>query len=196
MAQAPTYTLDGFVEDIRQVFASSKDPRSLAQGVATHMKELLAVPGWLEEKTNLPAEGGYGRVDLYTDQEYGHPGPGFLVMCSVQAPGASLAAGGVPHDHGASWVVYGVYKGAIRQTKFHWTYSEGAWTAPQLKSKESFVQKEGKVAFFLPGEIHSTENVHNGRSLVLRVEAQRLELVARHRYDQGSNSAVALQPAD
>jgi predicted metal-dependent enzyme (double-stranded beta helix superfamily) len=196
MVKKTTYTFERFIADVRQVFASSKDPRSQAQSVVRHMKELLAVPGWIEEKADLPAKGGYGRLDLYVDEEYEHPGPGFLAMCAVQPTGslASKAPGTSPHDHGASWVVYGVYKGAIRQTKWRWVYPEGTWTSPELKPVEQFVQKKGEIAFFLPGEIHLTLNVVDERSLVLRLEAQNLDRVARHRYDLQTNFAV-LQPA-
>src|SRR6266852_2525307 len=107
------------------------------------MRELLAVPGWLEEKLQSLPKGGYGRVDLHMDDKYGHPEPGFLAMCSAQD-----------------------------------------WTSPELKPAERYVQREGEVAFFLPGEIHTTKNVHDGRSLVFRLEGQRLDRVLRHRYNQ------------
>ena len=192
MAQTGVYTLEAFIADVRKVFASSKDPRSQAQGVARHMKELLRVPGWLEEKLGPQTEGRYGRTDLYVDDSRGHPAPGFLLMCATQGPAAE-GAGSAPHDHGASWVVYGVYRGAIEQSKYRWVCQEGAWTSPELKEAEQFVQSEGEVAFFLPGEIHKTRSIHE-RSLVLRLEAQKLDRVVRHRYDQGANSAVAIGP--
>ena len=50
MAQTATYTLDRFIADVKQMFASTTDPRAQAQAVANHMRELLAEPGWLEEK--------------------------------------------------------------------------------------------------------------------------------------------------
>jgi hypothetical protein len=95
MTQTATYTVEQFMTDVRQVFASTQDPRSQAQAVAQHMRALLAVPGWLDEKLqSLP--GGYGRVDLHMDDAYGHPEPGFLAMCSAQRPGQH----NTPHDHG------------------------------------------------------------------------------------------------
>ncbi len=121
MTQAATYTMETFVADVRQIFASTKDPRAQAQEVARHMQVLLKAPGWLEERINLSAEGGFGRYDLHQDEEFGHPEGGFLLMCGVQAPGKEA---GVPHDHGTTWVVYGVYKGAIEQTKWRWSYPE------------------------------------------------------------------------
>jgi hypothetical protein len=39
MPQAATYTLETFVEDVRQIFAATKDPRLQAQEVARHRKE-------------------------------------------------------------------------------------------------------------------------------------------------------------
>jgi len=40
MIQAVTYTLETFVEDVRQIFATTTDPRRQAQEVARHMQEL------------------------------------------------------------------------------------------------------------------------------------------------------------
>lgn len=57
------------------------------------------------------------------------------------------------------------------------------------------VQRVGAVAFFLPGEIHTTKNVHDGRSLVFRLEGQNLERVLRHRYNQQEHSARAFSAA-
>lgn len=191
MTQRATDTLAQCIADVRQVFASTKDPRAQAQAVAQHTRELLAVPGWLEEQLTQLPEGGYGRVDLHLDAEYGHPEPGFLVMCSAQRPGQDNA----PHDHGASWVVYGVYQGAIEQTRWRWIYPERDWTSPELKPTDHDVQGEGEVAFFLPGEIPTTKNVHEGRSRVFRLEGQRLDQGLRHRYNQRENSARAFRAA-
>ncbi len=65
--QTATYTIEVFLDDVREVCASSKDALVLAQGVAQHMKKLLATPAWLEEKLDLPEEGGFGRYDLHYD---------------------------------------------------------------------------------------------------------------------------------
>jgi len=64
-------------------------------------------------------------------------------------------------------VVYGVYEGAIEQTKWRWSYPEADRTAPELKPLESWVQKPGDIAFFLPGEIHHTCCVADDRAVVV-----------------------------
>jgi predicted metal-dependent enzyme (double-stranded beta helix superfamily) len=184
MTQTATYTMEAFVDDVKQIFASTNDPLAQAQAVADHMENLLAEPDWLEEKLNLPEEGGFGRYDLHQDEEDGAPDPGFLLMCSVQKPDQD----NLPHDHGAAWVVYGVYQGTIKQTKWRWFYPGEGVDSPQIKEIGTFDQGEGKVAFFLPGEIHDTVNVTGDRALVVRLESQKLTEVIRYQYDPKANT--------
>ncbi|PKB80078.1 MAG: hypothetical protein BZY88_09975, partial [SAR202 cluster bacterium Io17-Chloro-G9] len=118
MTQTATYTMEAFIDDVKEIFAGSRDPLAQAQAVSEKMKQLLATPGWLEEKLNLPDEGGFGRYDLHIDEELGQPGAGFYLMCTVQKPDQTQ----LPHDHGVAWVAYGVYQGSIKQTKFRWAF--------------------------------------------------------------------------
>ena len=67
MAQVQTtsYTMEAFIEDVRNVFRTETDPHVQAKMVSGFMKTLLAVPGWLEEKLELEEQGGYGRYSLH-----------------------------------------------------------------------------------------------------------------------------------
>ena len=179
MTQTASYTMDSFLDDVRETFASTKDPLAQASTVAANLKTLLATPGWLEEMLDLPEEGGFGPKSLHLEEEVGHPGPGFWLMASVQRPDQD----NLPHDHGNAWVVYGVYEGAIEQTKWRWFYPGEGVDQLQIKETGQFVQKEGAVAFFLPGEIHNTRNVTGGRALVVRLESQKLDRITRYQYN-------------
>lgn len=182
--------IDRFVGAVRDVFASTADARKQAQGIATQMKILLADANLMEE---IEQKGGGkpGRIDLHIDDTYGHPGPGFCLMTSLTPKGKSTG-GARAHDHGASYVVYGVYKGAIEQTKYTWAYTNAKdWTAPELREGDRFVQKAGEIAFFLPGEIHKTSAVGDDPPIVLRLEAQLLDRVARHTYNLASSEALS-----
>jgi len=187
MAQAKVYTLDEFVQDVGQVFSDHNDPRAQAQKVSKHLSGLLKVPDSLEGRLDPPTDGEFTMQNLHLDKDRGHPSPGFLVMVSTLAAGW----GNVPHDHGTIWVVYGVYKGSIQQTKYQWVYPEGEWTAPQFTVIQKFIQKPGEISFFLPGEIHDTSNASTERSLVVRVESRSLEGHWRHMYNLENNAAVA-----
>lgn len=183
-------SIDQFIEGVREVFANSQDARTQAQGIARHMKVLLADPGLMDE-IKQRAGGKTGRIDLHIDDKYGHPGPGFCLMTSLAGSGGGGPGGFRPHDHGASFVVYGVYKGAIEQTKYRWVYvKEGEWTSPELAPGDRFVQHPGDIAFFLPGEIHKTAAVGNEPPVVIRLEAQFLPRVTRHAYDLQKSGAL------
>ena len=188
MTQTATYTMEAFLADVKEVFASSKDALVQARAVANHMKKLLATPGWLEKRLDLPEEGGFGRYDLHYEEDLGHPNPGFYLMCTVQKPDQD----NLPHDHGAAWVVYGVYQGAIEQNKWRWFYPGEGVESTQIKQYGKFVQKDGAVAYFLPGEIHHTRNVTGGRALVVRLESQKLDQVTRFQYNPEDNSVTIM----
>jgi len=181
--------IEQFVGAVRDVFANTPDARSQAQGISNQMKTLLAAPNLLEE---IKQKGGGkpGRINLHIDDEYGHPGPGFCLMTSL-TPRGQATGGARAHDHGASFVVYGVFKGAIEQTKYIWAYNkDGDLTAPELKQGDRFVQNAGDIAFFLPGEIHNTSAVGDEPPIVIRLEAQLLDRVTRHSYNLDGSRAV------
>jgi predicted metal-dependent enzyme (double-stranded beta helix superfamily) len=187
-AHTATYTMEAFIEDVQEVFRTERDPHKQAKAVAGYMKELLAVPGWLEEKLDLPVDGGYGRFALHLDDASGHPGNGWYLMASVQEPGQD----NLPHDHGVTWVIYGVYQGAIRQRKWRWAFPGEGVDQAQIVEHGSFVQRDGTVAYFMPGEIHDTLNVAEGRSLVVRLESQKLDRVTRFQYNPADGSMTIM----
>ena len=63
----------------------------------------------------------------------------------------------------------------------------------QIKESGSFVQKDGAVAFFLPGEIHNTLNLEDGRSVVVRLESQKLDLITRYQYNPTDNAVTVME---
>lgn len=182
MSAVAVYTLQDFVKDLRQAFATYDDLVGRANAVAEVLKHLLNVGGWVQE---LLDKGGYDALpgSAYVDNQHGHPAAGFHITCGAQRPGQYNS----PHDHGAGWVVYGTYQGAIEQTRWGWDYSAGL-LRPRLVALTSFVQPPGEAAYFLPGEIHDTRNVAE-RSVVVRVESQKTATLWRHRYDKEANTA-------
>lgn len=178
--------IDNFVDQVRDIFKNTLDVRRQAQDIANALRVLIAEPSLLDEIKN---RGGAtpGRINLHIDNIYGHPEAGFCLMTSLTPKGKSTG-GAKAHDHGASFVVYGVFKGAIKQTKYGWHYPKTSdLLSPQLRPMESFVQNAGEVAFFLPGEIHNTSAIGDDNPIVLRLEAQMLSHVKRHFYDVVEN---------
>ena len=174
--QTATYTMEAFVEDVRNIFRNEQDVHVQAKSVSDLLKKLLAVPGWLDDKIKIDE---VGRYSLHLDEETGHPGNGWWLMASVQKPGQD----NLPHDHGVTWVVYGIYDGSIRQRKWRWAFPGEGVDHAQIVEHGQFTQHNGDVAYFLPGEIHDTLNVEDGLSVVVRLESQKLDRVTRFQYN-------------
>ncbi len=191
MTQTNGYTLEAFIEDARKTFADSDDAKVQAQTIAGHMEKLLQVPNLLDGKLEIP-ETGTSVVSLHHDDQYGHPAPGFWLMCNAQSK-TGATVGVHPHDHGAAWVVYGVYSGAIQQTTWRWAFHAPDRSDPHLDEVGQWIQKPGEVAFFMPGAIHAQQNVFDGPSVVIRLEGQKLDGVIRHSYDLRTESATIVR---
>ena len=113
-------------------------------------------------------------------------------MCNAQSKTGAIV-GVHPHDHGAAWVVYGVYSGAIQQTTWRWAFHAPDRSDPHLDEVGQWIQKPGEVAFFMPGAIHAQKNVFDGPSVVIRLEGQKLDGVIRHSYDLRTESATIVR---
>ena len=188
MTQTNGYTLEAFIEDARKTFADSDDARVQAYTIAKYMENLLQVPKLLDGVLEIP-ESGTAVASIHHDDEYGHPAPGFWLMCNVQTR-TETTVELRPHDHGAAWVVYGVYSGAIQQTTWRWAFHAPDRSAPHLDEVGQWIQKPGEVAFFMPGAIHAQKNIFDGPSVVIRLEGQKLDGVIRHSYDLRTESAT------
>ena len=188
MAQATiTYTEEQFIEDVRQVFATSQDARDQAQGIADHMRRIIAT-GWPESSDKFgPKPGTY---PIYTSDDLGHPNAGFRIFTYRSAPRRAEQVQS-PHDHGACFVVYGVARGANQQTVYAWTYGDDRTQQPTLEPQRSFLQRPGDVDYFLPGTIHSTEGSCTEETVYVRITSEDLEKVWRHRYNLATSTSRA-----
>lgn len=189
MTQTASYTLEAFVHDLQDIFSRPDTLPSLPNAVAEVVQRLLVNGGWIQEKLD---QGGYDALpgSVYSDSQYGYPGPGFHITCGAETPGMYRA----PHDHGAAFVVYGIFKGAVHQVRWGWEHPNSP-LEPQLAQQSDWVQQAGQVAYFMPGEIHSTHNVDDtdGRSIIVRVESQNLKKVERHSYSADENAASLMK---
>ena len=57
MTQTAAYSVDAFIDDVREIFDATQDPLAQAQGVAKNMERLLATPGW-RRGWNFPTRAG------------------------------------------------------------------------------------------------------------------------------------------
>ena len=191
MAQSTAaYTEQRFIEDIREAFASTTDARVQAQTIADRMRELF-VTGWPQNSERFGKEAG--SYTIHADPDYGHPDPGFMVLAYRQGP--QKAGVPSPHDHGACFVVYGVAAGSNVHARYRWSYPADSTQPPALEKVQEVLQKPGDAAYFLPGEIHSTQGSTEEETVYVRVTSQDLDHIWRHRYRLGDNRTSMFKSA-
>ena len=57
MTQTTAYTVDAFIDDVRDIFDATQDPLAQASGVAERMELLLKTPGLAGRAPRTPRRG-------------------------------------------------------------------------------------------------------------------------------------------
>src|SRR5829696_6533586 len=169
-----------FVEDMRALWAS--DPTGAAAGEPKFVERARALLERLlrEAPEDEPWIAGLlaDRVsarELYRDPDYG-----FIQMGHFHG---AVSTGGVPHDHGPCWVLYGVYRGGIEITRYHRTDDGADPARATLEQVEVVEITAGTVQPYGPTDQHHTRQLSPGGSVVMRFLSADLDQVQRYRYD-------------
>lgn len=100
--------------------------------------------------------------ELYRDAEHG-----FVLLAHTEVEGRYRA----PHDHGSSWVAYGVLQGVMEMGTF---VRVGGTAEPERLVKQGTTKVlPGGVQIYLPGDIHDTQCLA-GPAIQLRFTARDL----------------------
>lgn len=151
--------LDFFAGRVRDTWGTLTS--ELVAECSAHLAELLRAPrteAWL---TVLCHERPESR-ELYRD-----PVHGFVLLAQTEAEGRHR----VPHDHGESWVIYGVLRGEMEMGTYARIWQPGE--APRLVKRGSTLVRPGDVQVYLPGDIHDTLCV-SGPAIQFRFTARDL----------------------
>lgn len=144
--------------------------------IAGELAELLANPAFVADTfdEDTPA----GKRLLYRDEA-----TGFLVLAHVQPPGKS----GAPHDHGASWAVYGNARGRTDMTEYR--RINGAQEASAVLTPcARYSIQAGQTRAYPSGAIHAT--AHPELAWVLRITGTDLDTIARYRFRKALDEVV------
>lgn len=134
--------LDEFVEAVR----SDWGPLSteVIADCSRHLEVLLQAPEsepWLADLI---------RAQPLSRELYRDPDLGFVLLAHSEPQGLYRP----PHDHGRSWVIYGVQQGASEMGTYgRFTAADGA---PRLVKRNATPVSPGEVQAYLPGDIHDT----------------------------------------
>lgn len=151
----------------------------LIAGSSAHLAELLQASrteAWLADILHERPESR----ELYRD-----PVHGFVLLAHTEAEGRYRA----PHDHGRSWVLYGVLHGVMEMATYARVEEPGE--GPRLVKRGSTRVRPGDVQVYLPGDIHDTLCV-SGPAIQFRFTARDLRReTSMMRYTDAGGAWVA-----
>jgi predicted metal-dependent enzyme (double-stranded beta helix superfamily) len=163
------YDLDQFVSDCRNILSHDAGPAGREQ-VRLRLEQLLANPDFVERTCGDKVP--HGLVVLHDDKELG-----FQVLAHINDKGRASP----PHDHGASWAIYG------QATKFtdmiEWEREDDGRDAghAKLKPVKSYRLEPGHAGIYQDGRIHSIDYPDQAR--FIRVTGTNLDRIDRVRFD-------------
>ena len=173
------YDLNQFITDCRDILTRDPGPAGREQ-VRANLERLLANKDFVEECCGEAVPRGL-KV-LYED-----PKLGFQILAHIN----DKARVSPPHDHGASWAIYGQ---ATKYTDMiEWERDDG--TDPKhakLKPIKKYRLTPGKAGIYQDGAIHSIDYPDQAR--FIRVTGTNLDKIDRVRFDLASGKVHQMTP--
>ena len=164
-----TYTLEQFCADGNAAMREDAGAAGRDE-IRANLEKLLANEDFIAEHL---AGQSHGKTRLYHDAEFD-----FYVMAHGTD---AVNRKGKPHDHGASWAVYGQATGITDMTVWTRTDDGGRAGEAELEVDRTFPLEPGKAALFDTGIIHST--AHPKPARWVRVTGTDLDTIERYAYD-------------
>jgi predicted metal-dependent enzyme (double-stranded beta helix superfamily) len=168
------YSFDAFLADCK---ADVKDGEAGRERIRRNVERLLSQPDFVAEHFSSTAAAGVHV--LHTDPE-----TGFQVLAHVYDDGKDSP----PHDHGASWAVYGQ---AVKHTDMKvWRRTDdgGKEGHAKVEVEQSYRLDPAMAGKFEPGQIHSIHFPAGAR--FLRVTGTDLKKIPTRRFDPAAHSVT------
>jgi hypothetical protein len=172
------YALDEFIADCRAILQRDPGPQG-REDVRRHLERLL------DNKEFVAATCGddvpTGLKVLYEDKDLG-----FQVLAHIN----DKARKSPPHDHGASWAIYGQ---AAKYTEMvEWERVGGDDKHAELKETKRYRLNPGEAGIYQNGAIHSID--YPDRARFIRVTGTNLDKIERVRFDLATGEVHQMTP--
>ena len=168
------YTLDRFAAECRDILTSDPGPVGRRQVVGI-LESLLQEDDFIAEHCGPDADPG-AHV-LYEDSALG-----FQVLAHVM----NNARTGGPHDHGASWAIYGQAVGHTDMTEYRRLDDGSEDGKAEIEIDRDYRLVRGQAGIFDDGKIHSIDYPDGAR--FIRVTGCDLSTIPRGRYDRDAGT--------
>ena len=174
------YDLDQFVADARAALKRDGGPNGREQ-VRRDLERLLANKEFVEKYCGDQVPRGL-KV-LYEDPELG-----FQVLAHIN----DKARVSPPHDHGASWAIYGQATHYTDMIEWEREDDGGKPGEAKLKPVKKYRLLPGHAGIYQDGKIHSIDYPDDAR--FVRVTGTNLDKITRVRFDLASGKVHPMTP--
>jgi hypothetical protein len=162
------YTLQDFCADIHAILKEENNSAG-REKVRKQMEKLLENDTFIEQFCGPDKKAGVYKLNE-------DPTTGAVVLAHVMDD----AHVSPPHDHGASWAVYGQAAGQTTMREYDRT-DDGAEESFTLEKTKEYTLNKGEVSMFDVGAIHSIDYTDGAR--FVRVTGVDLDRIERHAFD-------------
>lgn len=171
-----TYAIESFAAECRMILTADPGPAG-REKVRNLLEEALADKAFV--MAHLGPHNTNPKTTLYED-----PDLGFCILAHV----LSSVEAGKPHDHGASWAIYGQAAGSTEMTEWRRTGSKDVKGAEIVEPGKAYPLNPGMVTLYNEGVVHSTKRDDETR--LIRITGCDLDNIPRGRY-RAVHEAVA-----
>jgi hypothetical protein len=173
------YELDQFIKDCHAILARDGGPKGRDQ-VRDQLEKLLENRDFIKKHCE---DAPRGLHVLYEDPELG-----FQILAHIN----DKARKGVPHDHGASWAIYGQATHHTDMIEWEREDDGGDPKHAKLKPVKNYRVMPGHAGIYQDGRIHSIEYPDNAR--FIRVTGTNLDQIDRVRFDLKTGEVHQMTP--
>ena len=173
------YDLDQFIADCRSDLSRDPGPAGREQ-VRANLEKLLGNADFIANYCGDDQPKGV--KILYED-----PKLGFQVLAHIN----EKAHKSPPHDHGASWAIYGQATQYTEMTEWAREDDGKDPKRAKLKPKTKYRLTQGKAGIYQDGDIHSIDYPDAAR--FVRVTGTDLEKISRIKVDLGTGAVEQIQ---
>ena len=174
------YQLDQFIADCRSTLRRDPGPKGREE-VRVKLETLLNNPDFISE--HCGEDRPRGLHVLYEDPELG-----FQILAHIN----DKARVSPPHDHGASWAIYGQATHYTEMTEWQREDNGGDPKHAKLKPVKKYRLTPGHAGIYQDGKIHSIDYPDYAR--FIRVTGTNLDRIDRVRFDLKTGEIHQMTP--
>lgn len=175
------YTFEAFCADCKRILKDDPGPAGQEQ-VRVHLEKLLQDPEF--EASHWAPDAETGRETTYEDPELGFHILSYNMGQTYKSP---------PHDHGASWAVYGQAREYTIMEEYRRVDDGSSDDHAELEKTKEYRLDPGHAGIFNAGIIHTIDYPPGAR--FVRVTGTDLDKIDRLKFDLETKKAEQMGPA-